>query len=125
MSQTELPKVKIGFAFELTPELLAKIEECVSVHVNRVLPEMLETCLNEAVEKKVRELIERQEEGEAISLVSIPREEAIKKIKSYIDEYPDCTTSDIIYELGLDPVLVLDVLDELQNKGLIMGVSNE
>lgn len=114
--------LKVGYVIELTPDVEAKIEQC----IRDFLPKAVEKCLNEKtlekmVEEKIREMLTSGEIASEIELAAIPRKEAIVKIKSYIDEHPDCTTSDIIYDLGLDPNLVLSMLDELQRKGLIKG----
>jgi hypothetical protein len=127
-NRKKLPALGLNFSLELTPEMLAKIEQLVEDCVEKKLPEVVRKCLNEPdlekiIEEKVREIL-GAEEAE-IELKVIPREEAIKKIKSYIDTHPDCLTGDIIYDLGLDPDLVLSVLDELKKKGLIRGVPIE
>lgn len=59
--------------------------------------------------------------GEEISLLTMPRKEAERKIKEYIDEHPGCRTGDIIYDLRLDPDLVLDILHDFERKGEIRG----
>lgn len=58
---------------------------------------------------------------EVVELVSVPRENAITLIKSYIDSHQGCRTGDIIYDLGLNPDLVLGVLRELEERGDIRG----
>lgn len=122
MSEKRLPQLKIGYTLQLTPEMMAGIEKCVL----DCLPEVLRACLDEIdlekmIEEKVGELLAEKEPESEIELVVEPKEDAVLKIRSYIDDHPDCTTSDIIYDLGLDPDLVLAVLDDLQRKGLIRG----
>lgn len=60
------------------------------------------------------------EEGE-IELVEIPEEEATSRIVEYIKENPGCRTSDIIFNLHLDPNLVLKVLKNLGDQQKIRG----
>ena len=123
-NRKKLPTLGLGLSLELTPEMLAKIEQLVEDCVKRELPGVVRKCLNERdlkkiIEEKVREVLGAEEEE--IELKVIPRKEAIKKIKSYIDEHPGCLTGDIIYDLGLDPDLVLSVLEKLQKKKVIRG----
>jgi len=65
--------------------------------------------------------LEETEIGEETNLLTMPREEAERKIKEYIDEHPGCRTGDIIYDLRLDPDLVLAILHDFEKKGKIRG----
>jgi hypothetical protein len=47
-------------------------------------------------------------------LVRIPLKDAQQKIISYVNSHIGCKTSDIIFDLGLDPDLVLQCLNELE-----------
>jgi len=127
-NRKKLPALGLNLSLELTPEMLAKIEQLVEDCVEKKLPKVVRRYLNEIdlekiIEEKVKEVLSAEEEE--IELRVIPREEAIKKIKSYIDANPGCLTGDIIYDLGLDPDLVLSVLDELKRKGLVRGTPIE
>ena len=123
----EAPEIEIvpssRYRLKLPPTMLAKIEEIIEEYARKRLPEIVENKLEEIVERKVKEILGIEEKE--IELKVIPREEAIKKIKSYIDEHPGCLTGDIIYDLGLDPDLVLSVLEDLQKKKLIRGIPIE
>ena len=61
------------------------------------------------------------EPEEIIELKKIPKDKAIELIKSYVEKHPACRTSDIIYDLELDPDLVLDCLNELEKEKKIRG----
>ena len=60
-----------------------------------------------------------------VDLKVVPRERAIVMIKDYINHHKGCRTSDIIYDLELDPDLVLSVLKELEKKKEIRGEETE
>jgi hypothetical protein len=60
-------------------------------------------------------------ETEAITLVTIPKDEARVRILSYVKSHVGCRTGDIIYDLGLDPDLVIECLKELESGGRIRG----
>lgn len=60
-----------------------------------------------------------ESEEQEIVLRSLPRNEAVKVIKKYIDENPGCRTSDIILNLEIDPDLVLEIISNLQQGGEI------
>lgn len=63
----------------------------------------------------------KEEKVEELKLVKIPEKKATKKISEYITKHPGCRTSDIIFDLHLDPDLVLTVVRKLQQKGKIKG----
>jgi len=59
--------------------------------------------------------------GKVIDLRVIPESEAKKVIKKYIMEHPGCITSEIIENLRLDPALVVETLDLLEEEGKVRG----
>lgn len=65
------------------------------------------------------ESLERIEEEE--ELVKIPEEEALARIDDYVRNHPGCRTSEIIFNLRLDPDLVLKVLKKLEERGKVRG----
>lgn len=65
--------------------------------------------------------LEGLEEETEIELVKIPDEEAAERISDYVKKNPGSRTSDIIFDLGLDPDLVLRVLRRLTQNGKIKG----
>lgn len=62
-----------------------------------------------------------ENEVEALELVNIPEKEAAKKVSEYINRHPGCRTSDIIYDLHLNPDLVLKVLRKLEKQEKVRG----
>lgn len=60
-------------------------------------------------------------DSDMIELVTIPKEEAKQRILSYINSHVGCRTGDIIYNLGLDPDLVIDSLKELESTKQVTG----
>jgi hypothetical protein len=62
-----------------------------------------------------------ENEGEALELVNIPEKEATKKVSDYITQHSGCRTSDIIYDLHLNPNLVLKVLRKLEKQEKVRG----
>jgi len=112
VSSRRVPELEASWRFKLSPELMAKIHELVEESVNRKLPEVVRKCLEER---------EKLAEKGVIKLRKIPPKEAIPLIKRYIDKHQGCRTSDIIYDLGLEPDLVLKVLKELEEEGKIRG----
>ena len=67
------------------------------------------------------ESLERIEEEGLEELVEIPEEEALAKIKDYVNNHPGCRTSEIIFDLRLDPDLVLKILKKLEERGKVRG----
>jgi len=55
----------------------------------------------------------------------IPEEQAIIQVEAYIVDHQGALTSDIICDLGLDPDLVLQVLDRLQQDKRVRGENVE
>jgi len=66
-------------------------------------------------------ILELSEETPIIELRKIPLEDAIEKIYEYIKNNEGCSTSDIIFDLQLDPILVVKALSELEKRNLIEG----
>lgn len=122
MSSTKKPEFEAYFAFRPSTEMLAKIhsvlEECVDERLEEVVRKVLDDKLEEVLRKCLKEK-EKVAEKEVLDLRKIPHKEAVALIKKYIDEHQGCRTSDIIYDLALDPELVLTVLKELKEKGKI------
>lgn len=54
-------------------------------------------------------------DNDTIELVTMPKEEAKQRILSYINSHVGCRTGEIVYNLGLDPDLVLECLKELES----------
>ncbi|MFX1512117.1 MAG: hypothetical protein ACFFCQ_05990, partial [Promethearchaeota archaeon] len=69
------------------------------------------------LEKQLTEL--RTLSHDYIELRVIPISEAKPLILDYIKEHPGCLTSELVLELGLDEVVVLDTLQQLQKEGRI------
>lgn len=62
-----------------------------------------------------------ESDTETIELVTIPKDEAKTRILSYINSHAGCRTGDIIYDLGLNPDLVIESLKELELAKRIAG----
>ncbi len=62
-----------------------------------------------------------KQKRESIFLRTIPKDEARKLILDYIEKHPGCWTDEIFMNLRLDPILVFEVLRELEKEGLIEG----
>jgi hypothetical protein len=112
--------------FKPSAKMLAKmhslIEECVKECVDEKLEKALEKTLDKKLERIVKKYLKSKEkESEVIELKKIPKKQARSLVKSYIDTHEGCRTSDIIYDLALDPELVLEVLQDLNKKKMIKG----
>jgi len=108
--------------FKLSPEMLIQIHKIIEEYCDREVEKLVRKVVAERLKKVVIECLKEKEEliGEpVIKLKKIPESKAIAQIKKYIDEHQGCRTSDIIYDLELDPDLVLLVLKELKEKGRI------
>ncbi len=77
------------------------------------------------LKKRIERLEGIESVEDIVKLEAIPKEEAKIRIKDYINQHQGCLTSDIIYDLGLDPDLVLNVLNELKEENKIKGESGE
>jgi len=71
----------------------------------------------------IQSLMETEEEKEIYlkDETEVPRWLAKKAIANFIKENPRCTTSDIIYELELDPLYVTDLLRELTKEEVVFS----
>jgi len=49
----------------------------------------------------------------------VPLEEAKKLVLKYLKKHRECITNDMIRDLGLDQILVLKVLNELEKEGKV------
>jgi len=120
MSSSRRPDLEAYLGFKLSPELTAKIhqlvEQCVDERLEKILTEKLEEIVKKCLEER-----EKLAEKEILKLRKVPHKEAVALIKKYIDEHQGCRTSDIIYDLALDPDLVLSVLTKLEKKKVIRG----
>lgn len=118
MSAKEKPEFKINTSIEPSTEMLARIHSVIEEYcdkelekvVRKLLPEVVQKCLKEKAVKK-----------ETVELRSIPKKKAKALIKAYIDEHQGCRTGDIIYDLRLDPDLVLKILKGLEKEKVIRG----
>lgn len=122
MSSIKKPELEAYIGFKLSPEMLAKIHTIVEEYCDRELGNIVRKILAKKLEAVVRKCLEEREEqvkSSIVQLKKIPRSKAIAKIKSYINKHQGCRTSDIIYDLALDPDLVLSVLKELKEKAEI------
>ena len=124
MTSVERLGLETFLGIRITPELMAKIHQVVEEYLNENLEEIVKKCVDECLEDVVKKCLEEREkraEREVLELRKIPCEEAVALVKEYIDEHQGCRTSDIIYDLALDPELVLSVLKELEEKEEIRG----
>jgi hypothetical protein len=130
MSSRREPTFEFVAGVKPSATMLAQIhllvEECVKHCVDESLEKTLKKILDDRLEKIVRKCLEEREKGaesEVIELKKIPKKKAIILVKSYIDKHQGCRTSDIIYDLALDPTLVMDVLQVLKNMKKVKGVT--
>ena len=65
-------------------------------------------------DQKLLSQSEEQEEMEEIELRMLPKNEAKKLILDYIEKHPGAWTDEIFMDLKLDPILVFEVLRELE-----------
>ena len=68
------------------------------------------------LKKRINELENLIKSEEVIELKKIPKDEAKKLILDYIEKHEGCWTDEIIFDLKLDPVLVVEVLKELEGE---------
>jgi len=123
MSSFGKAELEASFLIKLTPDLMVKIEQVVVEYLDQKLEDIVKKYINECLEDVVKKCLEEREKlsEEVLELRKIPRKEAVALIKKYVDEHHGCRTSDIIYDLTLDPELVLSVLKELEEKKEIRG----
>lgn len=122
MSQTKKPEFETILSVRPSTEMLAKIHSLVEECVKRELDKTLRKLLDEKLEGIVRKCLEEKEkhaEMQVVELKKISKSKALSQIKAYIDKHQGCRTSDIIYDLALNPDLVLKVLKELKEKSKI------
>lgn len=122
MSSTKKPEFETVLSVRPSAEMLARIHSVVEECVERKIEKIVRKVLKEELEGIVRKCLEEREkasEEEILKLKKIPHKDAVALIQKHIDEHQGCRTSDIIYDLALDPDLVLTVLKELKEKGKI------
>lgn len=119
LDKIEVKKQKIEI-FEIKQTIEAK-------HVQKIFPEI------DLLKERVRFLEDRllmlenivveneQEEPREIELNVVPEHEAASLIDKYIEDHPGCLTGDIIFDLELDPDLVLRILNKLEEEKEIRG----
>lgn len=128
MSEFKKPALEITYGLKLSPEMLAKIHEIIEEYCDRELEKVVQKILAEKLETVVRKCLQEKEkhiETELLELKKIPEKEAVGLIRSYVDNHPGCLTSDIIFDLKLDPDLVLKVLRRLEKEKTVRGKSVE
>jgi len=128
MSQKKRPEFETVISVRPTVEMLAKIHSIVEECVNKELEKILQKLVDKKLEDVVRKCLEEKEravETEIVKLRKVPMEEAVMQIKTYIDKHQGCRTSDIIYDLALDPDLVLKALKKLEKDKLVRGENIE
>ena len=124
MSTSRRPELEAYLGIKLSPEMMAKIHQAVEDYLSENLEDIVKKCVDDCIEEVLKKCLEEREkltEKEVLELRKIPRKEAVALIKEYIDEHQGCRTSDIIYDLALDPELALSVLKELEEKKEIRG----
>jgi hypothetical protein len=57
----------------------------------------------------------------AVELRTIPKEVAKEQVLSYVKSHIGCRTGDVIYDLELDPDLVIECLKELESEHRVKG----
>lgn len=77
--------------------------------------------IKEFISESSEVLLTHSDNSDEIELRKIPKNEAIELIKAYIVKHLGCRTSDIIYDLTLDPDLVMECLNELEEKKKVVG----
>ena len=127
MSSRKKPEFETLMTIRPSPEMSAKIELVIEECVCRELEKVVRKVLKEKLEEVVKKCLEEKEKPseEVLELKKIPRKEAATLITRYIDEHQGCRTSDIIFNLHLDPDLVLNVLKKLEKDKKVRGESIE
>ena len=90
---------------------------CVSISDETVTMTYEETTVQVTAPKSVAFCDGDPKEETVVELRVIPKREARTLIIDYLKLHPGVWTSDIIYELGLDLNLVLEILEELKAEG--------
>ena len=74
----------------------------------------------QAITPKFDAFQREEEEGQnVIELKTVPRKEAKRLVTEYLKSHPGAWTSDIWYNLELEPDLVNSILSELRNEGKV------
>ena len=118
MSSTRKAEFETYTGIRPSTEMLARIHSIIEEYCDKELEKVVRKVVKQKLKEIVRECLEEKEklEKEVVELRKIPKKEAIAQIKAYIDKHQGCRTGDIIYDLALDPDLVLSVLKELREK---------
>lgn len=122
MSEFKRPPFQISYGIKISPEMAVEIHKLVEEYCDRELEKIVKKIVTKRLTQIVKECLEERDkatEESVVELKRIPKEEAVVQIQDYVDKHQGCRTSDIIYDLELDPDLVLSVLQELKEKGKI------
>jgi len=128
MPSLRKPELEAYFGIKLTPDLIVRIHEAIEDYLDKNIDNIVKKCVDECIEDVVKKCLEEREERteeEITKLRKISYKEAVAIIKKYVDKHQGCRTSDIIYELALDPDLVLSVLKKLEKDKVIRGENIE
>jgi hypothetical protein len=114
----------------LPPKILQAIEESINIKLKNhpTIFEIVKTALVQVLKEQpelLQSLYVEQNQSELIPLRSIDRSIAKREVDLYIEEHPGCFTSEIIESLHLDPILVGEILKELQDKSKIGNERNQ
>ena len=123
MSSLKRPELEAYLGIKISAEMMARIHQVVEEYLDKNIDKIVKKCVDECLEDVVKKCMKEREERaeEVLELRKIPRKDALALIKKYVDEHQGCRTSDIIYDLGLDPDLVLSVLRKLEETKEIRG----
>jgi|Deesub1362A_J573_1020465.scaffolds.fasta_scaffold00834_20 DNA-binding MarR family transcriptional regulator len=77
----------------------------------------------EHLKREIEELEDLIESDEELIFKEMSEDEARKLVLDYIEKHPGCLTSEIIENLGLDPLLVGKILKQLEEEGEVEGRS--
>lgn len=67
----------------------------------------------------------RRDEDREIIFKPINRDEAKGRIRRYVTRHPGSLTSEIIESLAIDPIMLVDILEELKSEGLVLSQAVE
>lgn len=129
MSSKIEPEFEVVTGFKPSAKMLAIIHQLVEECVKKCVEKDLEKAINKSLDPRIKKIVqeclqkEKYSKFEVVELRKIPKEKAVALVNSYIAKHEGCRTSDIIYDLALDPELVLEVLNELKRKRRIKGES--
>lgn len=122
MSKFKKPPFQITYGVKVSPEMAVEIHKVIEEYCDRELEKIVKKVVAKRLTQIVKECLEERDkatEESVVELKRIPNKEAVVQIQDYVDKHQGCRTSDIIYNLELDPDLVLSVLKELKEKGKI------